>query len=238
MNTVKKFFLLSSILFFTNIIIFAQPKMQIDNANIDFGEVKYYISPIRSTIKVINIGNDTLKVLDVRPSCGCTIAMISNDKIAPKDTAQIGFELDIRGFNGKTTKSITVASNDPDKPVTSISLNVNVIRPFVIAPKHISFDKVFVGEPAIAEVKITNTSLADAIVKNVTINNQEIFANIKTNDMIKKGETFILKAIAIVTQAGDLRSTIKIELEHPDEKKLEINTYGRAVTKPNSEDNK
>lgn len=235
MNTIKNFFLLLFILVLTSTMLFAQPKIQIDSANIDFGDVKYYISPVNRNIKIINAGTDTLKILNVKPSCGCTVAMISADNIAAGDTAEIGFEFDIRGFNGKTTKSITVTSNDPITPVTSILMTVNVIRPFVIAPKHISFDKVFVGEPATAEVKITNNSLTDAVIKNVTINNQEIVANINKNDIIKKGETFILKATAIVSKPGDLRSVIKIELEHPDERALDISTYGRAITKPNSE---
>jgi hypothetical protein len=220
--------------------VFAQPKIEIPNSNIDVGRVNYKNSPVARNVIIKNVGTDTLHINEVKAGCGCTVTDLpdKSKNIAPGDSASFGFQLDISRFTGKTTKSIRVSSNDPTKPNMSVVINCDVERPFEVKPKYLSFDRAIVGTPSVAEVDITNTSKSDAVVKSVSVDNKDVIVNLNANDVLKKGETFKLKATAIATKKGSLRTNVKIELYHPDEEFIDIFGYGNAINKPASEQDK
>jgi len=228
----SSFLSLLVIIFLCNINLFARPQIKIDKTNFDFGDVNYQNSPINTKVAVRNLGTDTLFIRDVRPDCGCTVAPLEKHEIPPGDSTYLHIDFDIKSFTGRVTKSINVASNDPQKPDIRILLNCNVIRPFSVAPRYMSFDRVFVGEPSVTEMQIINNSSTDAVVKSVSVNNPDVIVNILQNDVIKKGEPFVLKATAIATKTGSVRTNVIIELFHPDEKRIEILGFGNAVINP------
>ena len=59
------------------------------------------------------MGTDTLIIGRVHSSCGCTAALVSNDEIAPGDSAEIKATFRSKGFSGKVEKKIYVDTNDP-----------------------------------------------------------------------------------------------------------------------------
>src|SRR5438128_1467584 len=50
------------------------------------------------TIK--NTGGDTLKISNVKPSCGCTTAPLTHNTLPPGDTATINISIDMKNHNG------------------------------------------------------------------------------------------------------------------------------------------
>lgn len=231
--------LIISLLFTIN--LFAQPKIKIDNTNVEFGTMNYQKSPLLERVTVRNIGTEKLIITDIRAGCGCTVASLStrSKEIMPGDTVTLDISFDIRNYSGKITKSVSVFSNDPEKPNITVFLNCNVIRPFEVKPKYISFEKVFVGEPSTVEVNIVNNSSKDAVVKSVTVDNPNLIVNIQKDDVISKSTPFTLKATILATKNGNVRTTISIEIYHPDEEKIDIFTYGNAITRiPQNENEK
>jgi len=91
----------------------------------DFGHTPkgytiYHDFPLR------NIGTDTLIILGVKPTCGCTIAPLSNDHVAPGDTAQIEVALRTDKLEGKVRKYVNVDCSDPVNPYYKILFNAKV----------------------------------------------------------------------------------------------------------------
>ena len=55
-----------------------------------------------------NVSQDTLTVLDVLPSCGCTSVDFSTKKITPQERGELLFSYDASGKEGLERKTITV----------------------------------------------------------------------------------------------------------------------------------
>ena len=72
-----------------------------------------------------NDGNAPLEIKQARPSCGCTVANISNKTVPPGVTAQIETRLSLRGRVGQQHKNITVESNDPNTLALVLTLSGN-----------------------------------------------------------------------------------------------------------------
>jgi len=52
--------------------------------------------------------------------------MASSDRLKPGEKGKINVSVDIRGRLGKITKAITVYTNDPVKPATTLSVRMNI----------------------------------------------------------------------------------------------------------------
>ncbi len=105
----------------------SQPKIAVDNTKIDLG-IAYNgsIKKARATIK--NVGRDTLRILGVSTSCGCTTARRPKDFLKPGESDIVEVEFNSTGFRGKVEKHIEIQSNDPKTPRLGITLTVDVIE--------------------------------------------------------------------------------------------------------------
>lgn len=90
----------------------------------DFGLMKEVAGPKTGVSRFVNLGPDTLSVLDVRPSCGCTSAEYTEDPIAPGDTAVIRYTYDPAMRPGKFAKHVRVSLSDGSSASIAISGNV------------------------------------------------------------------------------------------------------------------
>ena len=105
-----------------------------------------------------NVGNDTLKITNVRKSCGCTAAPLRKTVLPPGDTTMLEVTFNSGSYQGQVSKAVYVESNDPIEPFLDISFLANVSIP----AKLLSFDPFFVkfdtlhSLPAKAVIKIVN----------------------------------------------------------------------------------
>jgi hypothetical protein len=77
----------------------------------DFGEaVEGEI--VKARFELTNTGKEPLKILDVRPSCGCTVADYSKETIAPGKKGWVEAKVDTDGLpGGEIAKTVTVMAN-------------------------------------------------------------------------------------------------------------------------------
>ena len=78
------------------------------------------------TFSLTNNGKSDLIIRNVRSSCGCTAVAPSKSVIAPGETAPIKVTFDSRGKRGRQSKSITVITNDPKNPTTTLRISSNI----------------------------------------------------------------------------------------------------------------
>ncbi|MCL2039688.1 MAG: DUF1573 domain-containing protein [Bacteroidetes bacterium] len=210
-------------------ILLTQPKIKIINPNIDFGKVDYIQDAMVTRIFITNEGTDTLRISNVKAECGCTVADLAENKVAPGDTTSIVAKLYLTNLVGQVTKGINVFSNDSLLPHQRINLNVYVFRRFEITPRYLVFDRVRTGNPATAEVIIKNNTDKDAVIKSVSFAKEGFVCNLSENDVLKKNEEFNLKATVIATHPGSIKTDLIIELYHPEEQEIKISIYGNAI---------
>lgn len=92
----------------------------------DFGEMKQGDKK-ETTFTLTNSGKTDLIIRRVRSSCGCTAVAPSKKVIAPGESAPVKVTFDSRGKRGRQSKSITVITNDPKTPTTTLRISSNVL---------------------------------------------------------------------------------------------------------------
>ena len=96
-----------------------QPRIEVSSDYFYFGYM-----PTNAIVQhlywIRNTGSDTLRIVSVKPGCGCTTAPLSKDAIAPGDSAQLKVVFDSKNMVGKMVKDIDIFSNDPNKPSTVV----------------------------------------------------------------------------------------------------------------------
>lgn len=92
----------------------------------DFGEMTQGEKK-EHTFTLTNNGKSELIIRNVRSSCGCTAVAPSKKVIAAGETAPIKVTFDSKGKRGRQSKTITVITNDPKTPTTTLRISTNIV---------------------------------------------------------------------------------------------------------------
>jgi hypothetical protein len=117
------------------------PKLVCNEPSYDFGTADSS-QTIEHTYIIKNEGDLTLEISNVKPSCGCTVANISERSVAPGAETKVTARLALQGRSGQQHKSITVESNDPKQPQFILSLQGNIGNTVDIKPPSVIFGEV------------------------------------------------------------------------------------------------
>jgi len=101
------------------------PKLSFDKTQHDFGSVNKGVTAI-TDFKITNNGMEDLEIRSVKPNCGCTVARLKKQTIAPGETVSFEVRFDTSGRQGRQYKTVTVFSNDPLAPSQMISIKADV----------------------------------------------------------------------------------------------------------------
>lgn len=102
------------------------PKVGIQQLQHDFGNINQG-DVVAHTFIISNNGGDILKILDVKASCGCTAANPDKKELKPGESTNIAVSFNSKGRKGPQTKTVTVTTNDPDKPNVSLTIKGNIV---------------------------------------------------------------------------------------------------------------
>lgn len=103
-----------------------KPYIEFAEKDHDFGKINEGVS-VEHIFQFTNKGNDTLKIIHVKASCGCTAALLSNTTIAPGEKGEIKAVFNSQGRPGMNKKTISVISNDKDHQQIVLTFKAEVI---------------------------------------------------------------------------------------------------------------
>jgi hypothetical protein len=114
------------------------PKIQFDQMVYDFGKTSQ-VATVSGVFTFKNTGDGILKVEPPKPSCGCTVAALKPDTLAPGATGELSFTLNLGVSRATLEKHIAVRSNDPQTPDVSLTIKVDYtplydVNPMILAP--------------------------------------------------------------------------------------------------------
>jgi len=195
----------SAILFIISAIsIFPQllaPKVGVQQLNHDFGNINQG-DVVNHSFVIANNGGDLLKIIDVKASCGCTAANPDKKELQPGESTNIAVSFNSKGRKGPQTKTITVSTNDPEKPQVTLTIKCNIIEDEVIENKtgatiflpetQHDFGKVPEGKKVEYTFKIENKGTESLIIKDVKTS-CGCTAAVVNNSTIKPGEVGSIK---------------------------------------------
>tara|TARA_B100001059_G_scaffold78208_1_gene75996 strand:+ start:2288 stop:3385 length:1098 start_codon:yes stop_codon:yes gene_type:complete len=114
------------------------------DGEIIFSSTQHDFGPImdtevfRTSFPFMNAGAGSLVILQVKAGCGCTTPELSKKVFAPGESSEIKVAFRPKG-TGVQTKRITVTTNDPGRPIVTLSIKAD-ITPFVsFSPKTVRF---------------------------------------------------------------------------------------------------
>lgn len=97
---------------FSYFITIAQENLHFEEKTHDFGVIKEEDGAAEFTFKFLNGTSDSLRVLSVKASCGCTTPGWSREFIAPGDSGYVTARYNTRNRPGKFRKSLRVQTSD------------------------------------------------------------------------------------------------------------------------------
>lgn len=102
-------------------------KIQFDSEIADYGTIEQGADG-RREFKFKNVGKEPLIISDVKSSCGCLVASAPKEPIAPGKSAIITATYDTKRV-GRFEKTITVNSNDAERPSLVLKVKGEVLAP-------------------------------------------------------------------------------------------------------------
>lgn len=192
-----------------------QPHIEVSSDYFYFGYM-----PINAIVQHIywvrNTGNDTLRIIAVKPGCGCTTAPLSKDAIAPGDSAELKVVFDSKNMLGGMVKNIDIFSNDPGQQSMSIKFfaQVNREHEFVRAePNVLRFSKFGTKDgKLIKTVDIANKFDSDIEISLIELPSSK-FKIDKKSAKVRPGETatFTIEQLQAVVDENDVLASVTFE---------------------------
>jgi Protein of unknown function (DUF1573) len=148
-----------------------------------------------------NIGPKPVHIASVKTSCGCTVATLKSNDVAPGAKGEITATLKIGDRIGMQYKTVTVITDDVAQP-TLLTLKVVIPQLLEVQPVVLFWNP---NDPLAAKV-VTIKAPGDSPVTNVTVTSSapEITAEVKPGDGPKEWKISVLPKNVTRTVAGSL----------------------------------
>ena len=182
----KKLFLLkTTIVIITLLICTGCMAKQVEGPAIKFKKDKYNFGQIKEgkEIEYIftfkNIGSEKVRIEDVKPTCGCTVADEWSREIEPGAKGKIPITFRSKGFQGHIAKTIKVLTNIPDQETINLYIEGNVNVDIEIRPKNIHLGEVKKDTLELnGDVSIKNHLSKDLYINDIVLENENTKAQL------------------------------------------------------------
>jgi len=205
----------------------SQPLIQIEGNDVyDWGKVDPKGKPLTAQVKIFNKGNETLKITEVKPGCGCTTAPLDKNDIEPNGFATLSITLNVSN-DGPVHKSIRITSNDPKSSTKSLGLKADIVRPIGLSKKFLNFGDLILNKETKSSVIIKNNTNKDILIKEIINDPKELELNIKKNSVIKAQKELILEIKYTPKNSNNLSGKILIKTDNKEMESFEISIFGK-----------
>ena len=116
----KNYSLASLLLFFVLTSFSQKPNISFDKSEHNFGNIEEKGGKVSHKFTFTNNGKNPLRILSVKPSCGCTTPDWTKDEIKPGNQGYIIAEYNPKGRPGVFRKSLSIVTNDNQRELIFI----------------------------------------------------------------------------------------------------------------------
>jgi Protein of unknown function (DUF1573)/Flagellar-associated PapD-like len=150
-----------------------QPKLEVIDPTYNYGVVLNG-PPVSHVFKLKNAGQGKLIIGQVLASCGCTAAKPTRTELGPGESSEIVVTLATTALSGHSSHTVSIATNDPTHPITTLTMVGDVQLQVTATPADIDFGKVTHGQGATREVVVTALKASGFKVEKITNSNPNI----------------------------------------------------------------
>ena len=116
----KNYILASLLLFFVLTSFSQKSNISFDEREHNFGDIEEKGGKVSHKFTFTNNGKNPLRILSVKPSCGCTTPDWTKDEIKPGNQGYIIAEYNPKGRPGVFRKSLSIVTNDNQRALIFI----------------------------------------------------------------------------------------------------------------------
>lgn len=228
-----KVIIISVFLFiFAQLNTYAAPAIEIEcGGEYNWGTVKTPQKPLEAKIKIFNKGTDTLKIITIRPGCGCTVPNLDKKNIEPGGFGTLDVGLDVSNYEGDVQKAMTLHTNVPGREQVSLGLRVNIYKPLSVFPRFLNYNQMFVGETSVSKLTIKNNSDKPIKFSDIETTPFTIDHNLKDGTVIAPKGEFVLEAKYTPKVAESMNGKIRVNTSDPDQPIMDISVWGISIEK-------
>ena len=195
-----------------------QPKIEVENPVLDFGKTGPS-KKHKGQYKFKNIGTATLKIKEVKPTCGCQIVKLTKKIYEPGESGTINLTFTSPSHEGSVSKYLYIISNDPENPRFELTVKATVELVIITEPKDLKLS-LKTENGGIVPITIKSKDGSLFAITNVSTIKKTITADF---DPKKKATQFTLNPIVdldklILNPTG----SITINLNHPDTRIIRV----------------
>lgn len=164
------------------------PRISIQPRDWDYGYLPKGVS-VSHIYTIKNEGDDTLRITNVRPSCGCTSAPLSKNVLAPGESVDLKVNFNSQNFLGQVTKTVHIQSNDQSAPYSTISFSAKIAQasPLVSwVPGEVVYDSLPQGRNDTRKVLITSNDTENLKITPVELPKEFVNVELKKQGLKPK----------------------------------------------------
>jgi hypothetical protein len=205
---------IAGLFLFSAISLHAQGKLEILGGDThDWGNVAP--GKLTAVVELKNVGSGDLKIVEVRPTCLCTIAPFDKNLLKPGEISKVDITLDATSKSGLVERNIIIRTSDSATPQQTLHLKAMVKRDLTFSPAQalIIRDAHKDVESAAEQIVVTNTASMPITIYTPGAPQGNIKSRFDMPEQVtlKPGENFVLKGFITPLAATGMTGTIKMK---------------------------
>ena len=213
----------------------AQPKLSVQT-EMDWGTIvpsgpASEQQRVRTKLALRNTGDATLRIREVRPSCGCVTAPLERDSIAPNEEVFIDLAMGFPVANGPISKTLTIHTNEPTDSMHVIVLKAELVRPIQLSSSFVPFNKGVVGDSVEGELTITSFASVDVDVTVAPLT-KNLVTTSQNPVILTKGKPETIRLQYTPSVAGSYRVDLELRTSLKGYEVISINGFGVTDARP------
>jgi hypothetical protein len=210
-------------IFFITGIAFSQPKLLLDKYKIYLGTL-YNGEKKNGKIIVKNIGNDTLHILNVESSCGCTTVKSPKNFLSPGQSDDIEYEYNSSGFTGEIEKYIIIYTNDTTARIVGVKLIADVrdiLQSISGSNTLYIVESAVINKPITKKIAMKNVSGSPIIIRGDSVSSTSITVKMDKKNL-QPDETLNVDVTVLPKKPGLSNETLYIMTDHKNQPNVEV----------------
>lgn len=204
----------------------AAPRLGVDKEVFDFGTILQG-EKVETIFRLRNDGDAPLLVDRVKTSCGCTAALLSASVLAPGESGEVSTTFDSARFSGSVQKTISVYSNDPERPVLQLTVKGSIRQELLLSPTFVELGNLKPGVEKIMQVVIRNQGTRPINLREVKVLASDLTGELSA-PLIEAGASATLTLHALPAEGRSmLNGYVIVYTDSKRSPELRIPVYGR-----------
>ena len=155
--------------------------------------------------------------------------MASAKEIPPGGEGKIDATLRTGARGGKTTKTITVTTNDPDQRTTQLKLSAEVQVALALEPYLINFGRFKKGEAPVRYVSVIGDDKDSAKVISAEAKQKSLKVELNPKGFENNKDNRIKISVLPDMKVGQFRDVIAVTTDHKANKNMNISVFGEVI---------